>query len=190
MSHFIDETAVDGFDNSYHGYVVDPIYMTTVMGQKFDPLLLKPEEVLIADIAHALAMQCRYNGHCAGHLSVARHSVWVSHEVGIAFGHDPELEFMGLMHDAAEAYTGDIIRPIKHRPQMAAFKEIEEHVERQIAVRFGFQYPIPPEIKAADATITGGRERHERGHWDTTWRQDEAAFMSFYDAIQLRRVTQ
>lgn len=187
MTDFSDESEQDGFDRTFRGYVIDPIYMTTVTGKTFDPLLLQPEEVCIKDIAHALAMQCRYNGHCVGHLSVARHSVWVSHEVALAFGHDPELEFIGLMHDAAEAYTGDLIRPIKHRPQLAAFKEIEEHVERVIADVFNFAYPHPPEIKAADNAVTGGRERHERGHWDGSWQQDEAAFMSFFEAIQLRR---
>jgi 5'-deoxynucleotidase YfbR-like HD superfamily hydrolase len=132
-------------------------------------------------------MQCRYNGHCVGHLSVARHSLWVSQEVALAFGHDPELEFIGLMHDAAEAYTGDIIRPIKHRPQMVAFKEIEQHVERVIAEHFGFEYPQPEEIKAADVTITAARERYERGHWDTHWSQDEAAFLDLFHSLQTRR---
>lgn len=70
------------------------------------------------DIAHSLAMQCRYNGHTKIFYSVAEHSVLVSHAV-------PEEDALwGLLHDAPEAYIGDMIRPLKKL--VPAFREMDE----------------------------------------------------------------
>lgn len=85
---------------------------------------------------------CRFNGHCSDFYSVAQHSVMVSHLV-------PEhLAFMGLMHDAAEAYVGDVPTPIKQLiPQ---FKLLELHVWQLIARRFDLPMALPDQIKRAD----------------------------------------
>jgi hypothetical protein len=82
-------------------------WMQTYTGLQFWPLDPKPEEICIEDIAHALSMMCRYNGHCQRFYSVAEHSVLVSLNV------DQRFALHGLLHDASEAYFGDIIRPIK-----------------------------------------------------------------------------
>lgn len=83
-------------------------WMQTYTGRVFWPLEPRPEDVDIVDIAHALANLCRYGGHSKVFYSVAHHSVLVSQIV------PPADALWGLMHDSAEAYVIDLIRPIKH----------------------------------------------------------------------------
>ena len=81
---------------SVNGFVVD----------LHDP---QPDTLSILDIAHNLARINRFNGATRTPYSVADHSVWVSKVV------PEEFALAGLMHDASEAYLGDIIAPLKSR---------------------------------------------------------------------------
>jgi hypothetical protein len=82
-------------------------YMLSAGGLRVYPLDPRPDEIHLDDIAHALSNICRFGGHCREFYSVAQHSVHVSELLrGV-----PAL--VGLLHDAAEAYLGDIIRPLK-----------------------------------------------------------------------------
>ena len=84
----------------------------TYKGLKFFPLDPKPEDVCIEDIAHHLAIKCRFGGATQVPYSVAEHSVRVS-ECLVPLGH--RLQLVGLLHDAAEAYLPDWPAPIKSR---------------------------------------------------------------------------
>jgi hypothetical protein len=101
------------------------IPMQLLSGKAFYVTDPKPEDIDILDIAHSLSMQCRYNGHTKGFYSVAEHSVLVANLV------PPRLRLQALLHDASEAYVGDVIRPIKrllkNRPQIddAAFLALQ-----------------------------------------------------------------
>ena len=53
-------------------------WIQTYSGKKFYPLDPRPEDIDIRDIAHALSLNCRFNGHCRCFYSVAEHSVGVS----------------------------------------------------------------------------------------------------------------
>lgn len=106
-------------------------WMGTYLGGKFFPLQPRADEVTIEDIAHGLAMTCRYGGQCNRFYSVAEHCVHVSHMV------DPKYALHGLLHDSAEAYIGDMIRPLKHQPEMIAFRNAEEAIELEVAAHFG-----------------------------------------------------
>ena len=87
-------------------------YILTVSGKHFDPV--EPDESLldITDIAHALSMLCRANGHFSRFYSVAQHSSACAREAE-ARGYSRELILGCLLHDASEAYLSDVTRPVK-----------------------------------------------------------------------------
>jgi len=90
-----------------------------------------PGSVSLFDIAHALAHVCRWGGHTRCFYSIAQHSIHVSRLA------PPHLAFHALMHDAAEAYVGDVIRPLKSL--LPEYKRIELRVEAAIRSSFGLR---------------------------------------------------
>ena len=99
----------------------------------------------LRDIAHALAHICRYTGHVSTHYSVAEHSVLVSRLVlrwaarsGVEARQLPRWAAAALLHDAAEAYVGDVSRPLKQmlRKRTDAYDRLEEAFELAIAKQF------------------------------------------------------
>lgn len=122
-------------------------WIQTYTGKQFWPLDPQVDELAIEDIAHALSNICRFNGHSLRFYSVAEHCVLVASLLTT----DYALE--GLMHDAAEAYTCDMPRPIKHLPSLVGYREAEREIERCIAIRFNLSYPAggwPAVVKQAD----------------------------------------
>ena len=91
-------------------------WMITFTGKKYWPLDPRPEDVCTEDIAHHLSMICRYGGACKYFYSVAQHSVILSQLLEQERESIQTLQW-GLLHDAAEAYVGDTIRPIKRSLQ-------------------------------------------------------------------------
>ena len=107
-------------------------WIETYTGKFVNPLKLKPEDIEIQDIAHALSLMCRFNGHCSKFYSVAEHSIRVS---GILKGTDNQLT--GLLHDATEAYMADIARPVKWAlPQI---REVEGIIAIAINTKFNLK---------------------------------------------------
>src|ERR1700733_12855258 len=84
----------------------------TFTGRFVDVNKPDPTTIHIEDIAHALANTCRYGGHCRSYYSVADHAVFVSVRLERK-GYDLDLQLAGLHHDDAEAFLGDIPRPLK-----------------------------------------------------------------------------
>lgn len=82
-------------------------WFQTYSGLRFYPFDPRPDDVRLVDVARSLSRICRYGGHSLRFYSVAQHSIWVSQHV------PADLALCGLMHDAHEAYTGDVINPIK-----------------------------------------------------------------------------
>lgn len=121
-------------------------FMITRTGAKFS---MKPEDLTrnlyhSEDIATALAKICRFNGHCDGFYSVAEHSVLVSHLVPF------RLALPALLHDASEAYLGDMVTPLKDR--CPDYRRFEQVVQDEIHQRHRIELTDVDEacIKKAD----------------------------------------
>jgi hypothetical protein len=124
-------------------------FIGTFSGLRFWPLDPNPEKILVEDIAHALAHQCRFGGHASKFYSVAEHSVHVS-QLCL-----PEHALWGLLHDASEAYLVDLPRPLKQLPEFAPYREAERRLQRAVAVRFGLPEKQPASVTEADDTMLG-----------------------------------
>lgn len=124
-------------------------WILTESGKRFD--FLKPGNPIdIQDIAGALSKICRFTGHTNGFYSVASHSVLVSHMV------PGNLAFEALMHDAHEAYIGDVSSPLKSL--LPEYKAIERRVEAEVRQFFGLPIDLNPIINVADKYV-GNIER-------------------------------
>lgn len=122
--------------------------MITAFGV-YHPLDPRVEEVRIADIAWSLSQIVRWNGASAGTLTVAEHSMKVSSHFG--FRDENDLAFWGLLHDAAEAYLGDMIRPLRRHAEFGrSFERLEEKNLKVIAGAFDLPWPIPGRVWEAD----------------------------------------
>lgn len=123
----------------------------------FDP---RPEDIDITNIAWGLSMQCRFNGHVSEFYSVAQHSVIVSRIVESEHPFDNKLILQALLHDAHEAYIGDIVSPIKNL--LPVFLEIEEKLDAVIMKKFGLDTTIAEPVREADmvALVSEARDLH------------------------------
>ena len=120
-------------------------------GVYFDFLDPQLATIFVNDIAWGLANTCRFGGHSLEFYSVAQHSVLCASLV------EPEHQFAALMHDAAEAYTGDMIAPLKQL--CPDFKAVERRVEAAVFARFGISTPLHPSIKHADLRMLRTEQR-------------------------------
>lgn len=123
----------------------------TVNGSYFNFLNVKDNVISVSTIAKALSNICRFNGQIEHFYSVAQHSVLVSYNV-------PEEHAMAaLFHDAAEAYIGDVTKPLK--ALLPDYQEIEERVEKDIFQKLGLPWPLHPSIKQADLNLLATERR-------------------------------
>jgi hypothetical protein len=116
-----------------------------------DPIVLDPEV-----IAHSISKLCRWTGHCLEFFSVAQHCVLVSRIV------PPEHALAGLMHDASEAFVGDVNRPLKWAMERASpgmFRDIEDRLHAALAERYGFQFPFDESVMHADSVSLSTEKR-------------------------------
>ena len=100
-------------------------YITTYTGVHFEPMNPQPESIRIGDIAHALSLICRGNGHVKTFWSVGQHCICCAKEAA-ARNFQDRLVLACLLHDASECYMSDIPRPFKH--------ELPEYQEREDAL--------------------------------------------------------
>ena len=107
-------------------------WIQTYTGVQFWPLNPSAGDVNIEDIAHALSMICRFNGHTKEFYSVAEHSVWVSKLV------EDDIGLHGLLHDSAEAYISDMGRPIKS--SIPGFRDVEIGITSVVSDAFNINY--------------------------------------------------
>ncbi|MCL2703273.1 MAG: phosphohydrolase [Defluviitaleaceae bacterium] len=121
--------------------------MTTYTNVHFTPLNPKVEDVRIADIAHALSLMTRANGHVKRFYSVAQHSVNCAHEARDR-GFSNKIQLACLLHDASEAYIADMIRPVKQ--EFPAYREIENKLQDVINQAFGIDLTLEEQALVKD----------------------------------------
>jgi len=126
-------------------------WIQTYSGHVFEPMSPTVEQIDIVDIAHALSLTCRFNGHCSRFYSVAEHSIWVSRHVPL------EHAKWGLLHDAGEAYVSDVARPIK--PFITGFEEIETGIMRMVQEKFELRGAMPGPVHEADIRMLATERR-------------------------------
>lgn len=150
-------------------------WFQSVRGRRIYPLDPRSEDVDVEEIAHALSFVCRFGGHVLGDkpYSVAEHSVYVSRCVAETH---PELALVGLLHDAPEAYLGDVIRPLKRGllEVGAAYADAEHAWARVIGVALGLGNALaelPAAVKVADDRVLMAERRALLAPPPAPWRE-------------------
>jgi hypothetical protein len=149
-------------------------WIQTFSGKRFDLENPQPADVDIVDIIQALSNICRFNGHCRQRYTVLEHSVRVAEIV------PEEFRFTALLHDAGEAYYGDITRPLKmvlheltkYETRCGPAKPFQwflDKIDAAIASAFGTTYPLPECVKHADDVLLATEARDLMGPPPEPW---------------------
>lgn len=120
-------------------------FMTTFRARKIYPLKPDPSQIDIRDIAHSLSLLCRFNGHTIQFYSIAEHCVRVARQC--------KNKAWGLLHDASEAYLGDLITPIKYDPTMEFYRDVESQYMSIIMNKFGLSSVEPEDVTYFDKVL-------------------------------------
>ena len=137
----------------------DDSWIQTYTGRKFWPHDPEPDDIVIEDVAHALALANRYTGHTREPYSVAQHCVIMSWLC-------PDKKW-ALMHDAAEAYLSDVARPVKRYLQ--GYAEMEDRLLACVAGKFGLAMPIPDCVHEWDKIMLTAERRDLINHKGEDW---------------------
>lgn len=158
----------------------------TYSGTAVDVINLTPEMVNITDIGRSLSNICRYNGHIPSFYSVAEHSVRCGWWVRIEGGSILEQK-AALMHDAAEAYVGDMVRPLKRHAVGKTHQELEDAVTKVIAEKFGLPYPLPDICHEADKATYYWEVENIRSGRRKGWSPDDSysSFMARFNFLDM-----
>jgi 5'-deoxynucleotidase YfbR-like HD superfamily hydrolase len=142
------KTGVSIFGGDAIAKLHDGDTIRTYAGEYVNVFETDPATILVVDIAHGLSNVCRFAGHTYVHYSVAQHCIECVKALQSRGTTDKKILRTLLMHDATEAYLGDMARPIKRR--MPEYKKIEMALEAVIAAKFDLHFPFPPIIKEVD----------------------------------------
>lgn len=183
----------------------------TFTGRLVDVQIFRREDANLQDIATSLSRLARYNGHTRDFYSVAQHSAIVAlvaadlaNPTGCADQGGLALKAArwGLLHDAHEAWLGDVPGPLKQLTD--ALNDKAFYIDKVVRQVFGLPEFEDTEvvvlINEADRQVlareasdllrhdTGwskGLKRWERGVIDRSLDHDEAkrAFLRMYDEL-------
>ncbi len=126
-------------------------YITT-SGRKIELPKFNVADICIEDIAHHLTKICRFGGalELGVHYSVASHSLYLVNYARQE-GYSEEVQRYLLLHDASEAYLGDI--PSGLKALLPDYKKIEKKVTQLIFMRYNINIPKNKEIIMLDKNI-------------------------------------
>lgn len=116
-------------------------WILTANGHEIDLAYCKSTSMVLPDVAHALAQINRFNGHARRPYSVAEHSLLVLDIVEHLFAPaSVHCRLAALMHDAHEAYIGDMATPLKHQVG-EAWALVEHRFERTLRSAWALHTP-------------------------------------------------
>jgi len=183
-------------------------WIQTYTGRKFCPLAAQARDVDVRDIAHALALKCRFGGHCRYFYSVAEHSVRVSRVLEKLGTREA---MWGLLHDAGEAYLADVCAPIKRMihvhdgKRVESFGEAEDRLLEVIAKGLGLPAVDYDVVRDADLTLLMTEARDLLGEppesWHVSqkplpekivpvgWQEAEGMFLARYEELREKAKT-
>jgi len=142
-------------------------YFRTYTDRRVDLFEPKTSEISIFDIARSLSQQCRFLGHTTRFYSVAQHSILVSQLV------PNEDALWGLLHDASEAYTGDLPRPFKGLLEMVQYRLAEGRLMVTICDRYNLRPEMPRSVDLADRAMLATEFRDVTTMTDVEWIKNE-----------------
>ena len=137
---------------------MNPNTMNLYSGLCVDPTEMTPEDVRLVDIAHPLSLLCRGTGQVRFFFSVGQHSINCALEAE-ARGLPRDIQLAALLHDAGEAYTSDVIRPVKRHLQ--GYTPIEKGIQRAILEKFGVLHVLEGDGWQEVRSIDDGMLTHE-----------------------------
>ena len=167
-------------------------WIETFTGKRVNPMHLDEELIDVNDIAHSLALQCRFVGHCLTFYSIAEHSILVAGlvEEEIATADPDEYKrtcLAALLHDAAEAYLGDIARPIKHDNAFKQVVEIEKQILGKVMLKYNCTGADWQLIKKADDIMLATEAKVLMADSGKGWYLPEPALPGGMRSIQIGR---
>lgn len=151
----------------------------TRSGRFLDPFDTNLADIDIEDIASGLSMLPRFAGQTRWPYPVAAHSCMVHDLV------EPEHRLAALLHDAAEAYIGDLARPIKIHEEMAGYRGLDGNLSYLIAQKFNFVWPLHPSIKVADNVAMNAEARVLKKN-SRKWNMDPSILLSPAKMLKLQ----
>lgn len=171
----------------------------TSTGKYFDYVSPQHNQIDIKDIATALGNLCRYNGQLECFYSVAEHCVHASQYALSLFPNNMEFAKTVLLHDAAEAYIGDMPKPLK--VLLPEYQDVERRVEFTIFAKFDVDVSRWDEVKSIDHMMLKAEHRilfpNDTEEWTGfdsiddidvpiqcwTPRRARAIFLNFFDMV-------
>lgn len=137
----------------------------TFSGHYFSFEDLESNVIALDDIVHGLSNVCRFAGQCPKFYSVAEHSVECANIVRNLLGaKDPKVWLQALLHDATEAYMGDMASPLKRI--MPEYRDLEGRLHRSLMRYFGLPCTLDPAVKQADLLMLAIEKRELWGNTD------------------------
>ena len=150
--------------------------INTISGRKVNLLDPQADQISINDIARGLANNSHFGGHVPEFFSIAQHCLIVCDFLEETYAAEPKILMHGLLHDASEAYLGDMLKPLKvHLPE---FQEIENRFQQVIMVKYKLCDSHKSLIKLADICA-------QKMEYDAFYRGKEIAYYDPYRSYEL-----
>lgn len=131
----------------------------------------QPDQFTLEDIAGALSKICRFGGQIEHFYSVAEHCVHCA-EQAAADGASTDAQVAALLHDAAEAFLGDVVKPLK--VMLGDYGAIERLMESVIAKKFGIGAQFAEVVKEIDRAMLIAERRRLFSQDSVVWTGEQS----------------